>query len=301
MTSLQTQVADILAEVSQTVILPRWRNLARGEVNEKTGPRDLVTVADVEAEEAITKRLAGLLPSSIVVGEEAYHSTPAILHHITSHDGYVWIVDPIDGTWGFANGKPYFGSIVALVKNGQTVAGWIYHCVTGGVLMTELGAGAWFKGERLTMRGAQKELLLVSGIDHQGAELLLGLTGFRAERWLHSHPDALAGNIKIMHKSRPACHDYVRLLTAAPLFNEPWPDGTQAHFRVILENSKPWDDAAGALAIAESGGVVRTLAGAVYTPDVINQGILVTPDEATNDLLRPLFLRIRQDINLSII
>ena len=65
------RVARVLAEVADQEILPRWRNLASGDVREKTGPNDLVTVADEAAEKALAARLQDLLPGSVLVGEEA--------------------------------------------------------------------------------------------------------------------------------------------------------------------------------------------------------------------------------------
>ncbi len=44
------QVARIMREVAAEEIMPRWRNLAGADVVEKTGPSDIVTVADRAAE-----------------------------------------------------------------------------------------------------------------------------------------------------------------------------------------------------------------------------------------------------------
>ncbi|MDI5982912.1 inositol monophosphatase family protein, partial [Amycolatopsis magusensis] len=57
-------------------IMPRFRQLAEHEVDEKSGPHDLVTVADRRAEEHLTASLTKLLPGSVVVGEEAVHADP---------------------------------------------------------------------------------------------------------------------------------------------------------------------------------------------------------------------------------
>ena len=56
------RVAAVLAEVAEAEILPRWRNLGTGDIREKTGPNDLVTVADEAAERAIGARLPDFLP-----------------------------------------------------------------------------------------------------------------------------------------------------------------------------------------------------------------------------------------------
>ncbi|GIS64476.1 MAG: hypothetical protein CM1200mP3_07240 [Chloroflexota bacterium] len=40
--------------------------------------------------------------------------------------GWVWVVDPIDGTRNFAAGIPHFSIVVALVKDGEVVVGVNY-------------------------------------------------------------------------------------------------------------------------------------------------------------------------------
>ncbi|HEX5204720.1 MAG TPA: inositol monophosphatase family protein, partial [Actinoplanes sp.] len=64
------QVADLVREVAATIVLPRFRHLSSGEIKEKS-PGDVVTIADQEAERALTRGLTALLPGSTVVGEEA--------------------------------------------------------------------------------------------------------------------------------------------------------------------------------------------------------------------------------------
>lgn len=50
-------VGEAIREVAAEVVLPRFQALAEGDVSEK-GPGDLVTVADVEAEQALTQFLS---------------------------------------------------------------------------------------------------------------------------------------------------------------------------------------------------------------------------------------------------
>jgi fructose-1,6-bisphosphatase/inositol monophosphatase family enzyme len=47
----------LLAEVGTAEIMPRFRNLGTGAVQQKTSAADLVTEADVSAERAITAAL----------------------------------------------------------------------------------------------------------------------------------------------------------------------------------------------------------------------------------------------------
>ena len=69
------KVTRIIAEAAEEAVLPRFRALAAHEIREKEAG-DLVTVADVEAEAVLSRRLAEILPGSLVVGEEAAEEDP---------------------------------------------------------------------------------------------------------------------------------------------------------------------------------------------------------------------------------
>src|SRR5215475_1320143 len=104
-------VAALIAEVAATEIQPRFRNLASHEQREKA-PGDIVTIADERAEAAMTPLLLAQVPGSIVIGEESTAKNPKLIERLTG-DQVAWIVDPVDGTANFAEGKPEFVSMVA--------------------------------------------------------------------------------------------------------------------------------------------------------------------------------------------
>ncbi|MBT2676553.1 inositol monophosphatase, partial [Streptomyces sp. ISL-14] len=60
-------VADSVRKAAAAEIMPRFRQLAAHEVDQKAGPHDLVTDADRFAEQYLTEALAALLPGSVVV------------------------------------------------------------------------------------------------------------------------------------------------------------------------------------------------------------------------------------------
>ena len=64
-------VLELLQSVAAEVITPRFRSLSNAQIDEKK-PGDLVTVADHEAEELITRALLDAYPDAVVLGEEAY-------------------------------------------------------------------------------------------------------------------------------------------------------------------------------------------------------------------------------------
>lgn len=141
-------VEAIMREVAAEFILPRFHSLGTGQVIEKNGPDDLVTVADREAEVALTRRLEALVPGSTVIGEEAVsQGTTSVDLLETAQD--LWLVDPVDGTYNFVQGEDRFGVMVAFLRKGQPAKGWILLPVDGRCASAEKGAGAFLAGERL--------------------------------------------------------------------------------------------------------------------------------------------------------
>ncbi|GAB2918415.1 inositol monophosphatase family protein [Streptomyces heilongjiangensis] len=129
-------------------IMPRWRQLAEHEVDQKNGPHDLVTDADRKAELYLTRALPALLPGSVVVGEEAVHANPASYEAIRG-DAPVWIVDPVDGTRQFVRGEPGFCTLVALALDGVVRASWTYAPALDLLALAIRGRGATLDGEPL--------------------------------------------------------------------------------------------------------------------------------------------------------
>lgn len=113
--ALTEALADI-AEDAARVILPWWRN---GVVAESKADDSPVTRADQEAEALILERLEALYPGVQAVAEEAVaaHGAPA-----EAADRF-WLIDPLDGTRGFIEGRESYTVNIALVQDGAVVAG----------------------------------------------------------------------------------------------------------------------------------------------------------------------------------
>lgn len=263
-------VESALRDVAQRCILPHFRNLHAGEVKFK-GEDDPVTVADQESEAALTAALTALLPGSRVVGEEAFASDPSLLDAFAG-DAPVWIVDPIDGTKMFIAGEPLFGVIVALAKGGETVAGWLYDPNSDAFVTAEKGAGAWYKGQKLSVLPPAP---------------LTDLTGtMRANAHEVSGEDSaclgLQGGPKF-YPVRSACHDYAALVVGEPHFAC---QRSQLHFHGTHSACTPWDNAAGVLIHAEAGGYTAHWDGQPFAPAHYGKSLLSAPDKASWHLLR---------------
>lgn len=141
-------VEEAVRKAAATEILPRFRRLAEHEVDEKSGPHDLVTDADRLAERQLTGTLGALLPGSVVVGEEAVHANPATYDALQG-DAPVWIIDPVDGTRQFVRGDDGFATLVALAHRGTVLASWTYAPARDQLATAVRGQGAFLDGERL--------------------------------------------------------------------------------------------------------------------------------------------------------
>ncbi len=138
-------VEEAVRTAAADEIMPRFRRLAAHEVDEKSGPHDLVTDADRKAEEYLTEVLGKLLPGSVVVGEEAVHANPTTYEAIQG-EAPVWIVDPVDGTRQFVHGDPGFCTLVALAQGGVVLASWTYAPARDQLAVAVRGRGAQLDG-----------------------------------------------------------------------------------------------------------------------------------------------------------
>ena len=151
--ALRPLVADYLQAAAETFILPKFGNLQSADIGIKTGPHDLVTVADKNAESWLAPRLQGL-QAGHCIGEEAVAETPVLRQY--AGDGYAWAIDPIDGTNNFVNGVTDFCSMVALMWNGVPMQCWIWLPIEKALYYAAAGSGAY------CYRDTTKTLLKIS-------------------------------------------------------------------------------------------------------------------------------------------
>lgn len=251
-----------MREVAQQAILPRFRALAAGDIEEKA-PGEQVTLADRQAEAILTPALQGLVPGSRVLGEEAA-SQDARLYGLLDAPGDVWLVDPLDGTANFINGSSTFAVMVALVRDGQSVASWMLDPLTDRMAMAELGAGATLAGEPVRTPQASPAWPQV-----QGAVL----TRFLPPETRRQIEQRATGLGQITPGLRCSGHEYPAVATG------------RQHF-VLFWRLEPWDHAPGALFIHEAGGRAAYLDGSPYAPAQRRQGLLVAQNSGVWETVR---------------
>lgn len=87
------------------------------ETRYKTSLSDVVSAADHAGEERISARLAESRPDDGLIGEEGARK---------AGEGRTWYVDPVDGTYNFLSGIPYWCSAVGLVDADGPLLGAVY-------------------------------------------------------------------------------------------------------------------------------------------------------------------------------
>ncbi|MEV8070000.1 inositol monophosphatase family protein [Streptomyces sp. NPDC085995] len=233
-------VEEAVRTAAAAEIMPRFRRLAEHEIDQKSGPHDLVTDADRLAERYLTDRLGALLPGSVVVGEEAVHADPAVYDALHG-DAPVWIVDPVDGTRQFVHGDPGFCTLVALARGGVLLGSWTYAPALDLIATAVRGRGALLDGQPLR-----------SGTPDAG----------RALRVAHSHPDyttdeqkrSLLGLYRDGVEPRACGSAGLEYLAVA----RGELDATAFSWEAA------WDHAAGLLLVEEAGGAHLTRTGTPF-------------------------------------
>ncbi|WP_428682393.1 inositol monophosphatase family protein [Reyranella sp.] len=252
------RVAELMRETAAAELLPRFRNLSKDDVRQKR-PGDIVTVADVAAEQRLASGLAKILPGVPVVGEEAVEKDTGLLDLIGRPGEACWIVDPLDGTANFAAGRERFAIIICLVQDATAVAGWILDVPNDRLAVTQRGGGVSFDGTLV-----------------QGKPVTQPLNGFVGYKIAKSFDEQLSpeqrarlGNITTL---RCAGAEYLEILAGRANFS-------------LYRTTKPWDHAAGTLMMREAGGGAVQFGAAPYTPAQPHNAGLITAstEEALNE------------------
>jgi fructose-1,6-bisphosphatase/inositol monophosphatase family enzyme len=253
-------VISILRTTAEEEILPRFRRLTAGDIGCKKHPSDLVTTADIEAEKRLSAALTALLAGSVVVGEEGTEAHPQQIAALAG-TAPVWLIDPVDGTNNFVEGRACFAIVVGLCLGGQVIAGWIHDPIADETVCAVAGEGAWLissAGETRLRVAAPRPLEGMRGsLSHR--------LGKRVERRRTMGLGPALGEI-VRYGSTG--REYMDLAQGV------------LHF-ARYTRLKPWDHAAGVLIHQEAGGVSGLTAdGGAYRPEprVMEETVLLAPD-----------------------
>lgn len=114
-------------------------------VETKNG-RDIVTDVDKQIENFCLSLITKSFPEDDIISEESLNDKPL------PELGRYWVIDPLDGTWNFANGIPAFAIQVAFVVDNEVTLSAInipFGLSGRETYFAEKGKGAYLNGNRI--------------------------------------------------------------------------------------------------------------------------------------------------------
>lgn len=115
------QLAEFAAEAGD--VLKRFRADGCGQATKPDGSP--VSDADVASEHLLLERLGAAFPQFMIISEENAES------HLRAPNEPFFLVDPLDGTKAYLGGGEDFCVLIALVRQGEPVAGAIHAPASG--------------------------------------------------------------------------------------------------------------------------------------------------------------------------
>lgn len=224
------QIISIVREAGEIVLSAHdiW-----SQTHEKSSAADLVTEYDLAVERFLKEKLPPLVPGSLFFGEEEKENASPLT-------GWVFIVDPIDGTTNFVRGLKHSAISVALAHDGVVEYGVVYDPYKDEIFSARRGGGAFLNGRPIHV----SERPLDQGVFGMGTAIY--------------DRQFIAPTMRVTEQLFRRSCDFRRLGAAALDLCDVACGRLDLFFEYSLS---PWDHAAGGLILIEAGGVLSTLEG----------------------------------------
>ncbi len=242
-------ITALVREAARDELLPRFRRAERGWKDDGS----VVTEADLAVQARLTTALANERPDIPLLGEEMPLAEQ--LAFLERRPRRYWCLDPLDGTSNFAAGLPLYSISLALMEDHQPALGIVYDPNTDECFTASRGQGAWLNGQPLQCPPCGLPL-----------RRCLAMIDFkRLDR-------ALATGLV----TRPP-YSSLRYTGSGAL---EWCWLAAGRFQLYLHGEqKLWDYAAGALILAEAGGIATTLEGQeLFAGHALVNSVRAAPD-----------------------
>jgi len=201
------------------------------------GEIDIVTEVDIACQTRIIQLIEERFPEDDIISEEKTNYYEGTKNR--------WIIDPLDGTTNYAHGYPFFCTSIAYEVGGEVTHGVVYNPIFNELFIGEKGNGAYLNGRRINISPVRdlKKALLSTGFPYDLAtNKNNNINNF--ERFLFEAQAVRRDGSAALNLCYLACGRF---------------DG----FWEMKLN--PWDVAAGALIVRESGGMITNFKGETYS------------------------------------
>jgi 3'(2'), 5'-bisphosphate nucleotidase len=199
-------------------------------------PASISTYVDKASQELILRFLHEHFPKDALCAEEAIPDFEGVPKSGTR----TWVVDPIDGTRGFAKKVGQFSVMIGLLVDKKPVVGVVAEPVQNRMTYARLGGGCWShvgEGTALACRVST----------HQSDRLVL------VQSW--SKPGQLSKPVAAL-KPKKVIETYSGGVKMAMVAR-----GDADVYANTYETFYDWDICAGHILVSEAGGIVTDLAG----------------------------------------
>ncbi len=189
---------------------------------------NLVTEADLAAQEVIIKTIKQNFPDHLIIAEEGDLRAG-------SDGDNLWIIDPLDGTNNYAHNIPQFSISIAYARSGQVLTGVVYDPVRNEMFSAEHTGGAFLNNRPIKTSAAAslQEAIIATGFYYDRGDIM--------RKTLSSIEKLFEANIHGIRRFGSAALDLCWL--ACGRFD--------AYFEYKISI---WDFAAGMLIVNEAGG-----------------------------------------------
>ncbi|WP_042223915.1 inositol monophosphatase family protein [Oceanobacillus manasiensis] len=205
------------------------------KVDTKSNPNDLVTTMDKETEAFFAGKIRENYPDHYILSEEGFGD------ELSSMDGTIWIIDPIDGTMNFVHQKRNFAISVGVYHDGIGEIGLIYDVMEDVLYSAQRTKGAYKNGEKIPQLDTSVPL----------KEAILSLNHF----WLCENRLVNEKEMQRLVKTVRGTRTYGSAALEFAYTAEGIVDG------YLTMSLAPWDIAAGMVIVHEVGGATITTDG----------------------------------------
>ena len=224
------------ADVAREVALKAGKTLMERFYETKNvsykGRGNIVTDVDTAVEKDALALLKREFPHMGLLGEES--------SGVRADQGYVWIVDPLDGTRNYASGIPFFSVVVGLALDGETLLGVNFDPFRNEMFHAEMGKGAHLNDRPI--RVSQKSTI---------ADSIVGMD-------LSYNNEGAVNGLDVIRSIWPGMQTARITGSSALGISYAAAGRTDLYFHHQLE---PWDQVAGLLLVEEAGGVITDRTG----------------------------------------
>lgn len=219
------------------------------EIKDKGDIANLVTDMDLKVQNFLVQALSSIIPNcSFLAEEDEVHE---------EKDGYMWVIDPIDGTTNYIYDVHHSAISVALVYEHEAILGVIYNPYLDEMFVAGKGSGAYLNEQpiRVSKNSIGESLIMCGTTPYDKAYAQVTFDVMRRM--------FMAG--KDIRRSGSAVLDLCYLACGRV-------DG------FFEQRLSPWDFAAGVLMILEAGGRIMTINGGIQ----YSKGVGIIAGNANN-------------------